>query len=137
MDTTKQYIKYSERAKNVQKEAMKRFQGEMCMTINTLTGIGGFRELNRQFIYKDEVILLMQDQIQDLLRSEYPDSAENLQDVGMFQDLYKWMKKKWSIVQARFWTPEQKWFGFLMFKKYNKVWSIFNEGEWVDNQKGL
>lgn len=133
MDVTKQYIKYCERAKNLQKEAMKKFQGEMCMTVHTLTGIGGFRELNRKFTYRDEIVLFTQDQIQDLLRSEYPDASENLQDAGMIRDLYKWMKKNWEIVQARFRTLEQKWFGFLMFKKHKKNWNIFNEGEWAES----
>lgn len=145
MDITKQYIKYIERARGIiekrePKEGdliaftrmCKNFDGcpiELVIGQDPPRVDGTDNRLSMRTY--GTVQLLRQDQIQDMLRSEYPDCIESMQDAAMIHDLYKWMKKNWEIVQARFWTPEQKWFGFLIFKKYNKVWSIFNEGEWV------
>ncbi len=132
MDTSKEYIKMSSEAVEIQK-LWKHRAGDLCSPrfSDNITWIVGFNVGFGDIGDKDLIWLPRQDQLQEML--DYPFPAQLVQDFANWcnENHYYGIGegKKFKLLEnLGQLSMEQLWLAFIMKEKYGKTW---NGKDWV------
>jgi len=118
MDTLKEYTEMCKQAIEIQKDY--EFKIDDFVSLDDITN---------KLIW-----LPRQDQLQEILIPfELPENCESLGTDyhNLAYHFGQWVLNKWGVAIC-YKTMEQLWLGFVMWKKYKKVW---NNGRWIDSKK--
>lgn len=123
------YIKQCEKAVEIQKPSSQYVAGDWFADTGVVYVVGSHESIRYDFT--DHVWLPRQDQLQAMV---LPSPVFNLdpEDFDTKIDYAFWLAREFAEgIQERKWsqqTMEQLWLGYVMKKKYGKVW---NNEDWV------
>ena len=123
MDTTKEYIKMCEKAKEIQKLWIDKTIPEVSerATIFSTGEDYGMPEWNKTAVWTPS-----QGQLQEIAKGIYRKDAQEIKiiNIMLLNDFQKWVLKRYPVwlIKFNFNSFEQLWLGFVMCKLYLKQW---------------